>query len=114
MKRILIVDDDERIRKSLRPWFEEAGMEVVEAATKNEARQAFSVNPSFFAILMDGLLDRRSDTCDLIKELRQKFDGHVITMSSDPELRKRQMVAGCNHSVEKELAAEFVIQLAQA
>lgn len=113
MKRILIVDDDERIRRSLRQWFEADGLVVVEAATNERARQHFTENPDFFAILMDGWLAHNVDTCDLITEIRQTFIGHIIAMSTDTELLKRQMAAGCNHSISKELAPEFVIQLAQ-
>ena len=113
MKRILIVDDNAHIRKKLRESLEESGMEIIEAATKERARQHFAENPDFFAILMDGWLDPSSDTCDLIEEFRQTFTGYIVAMSTDEALLKRQIIAGCSHSMSKERVSELVIQLAQ-
>lgn len=113
-KRILVIEDDSMMAEAIQDRLEANGFKVVLARTKTEALAAFKANPKFFAMLVDGWIDGESDTCDLIREIRKTYRGHMVAMSSKFSTLQDQMIAGCSHEIEsKTKAAKVVIELAQ-
>jgi DNA-binding NtrC family response regulator len=114
MKRVLIIEDDIPLSEAFRKRLTHNGFEVVLARTKSEAYKAFDANPDFFVMLVDGWMDGATDTCDLIREFRKTYKGHMIAMSGKDDTREHQVEAGCNHeSFNKPRAVNVAILLAQ-
>lgn len=53
MKRILLVDDDSAVRRVVASFIREAGHEVHEAQSPDEAFQAWATSPPFDALVSD-------------------------------------------------------------
>ena len=113
--RVLVIEDDKLILRVMIRQLQSHGFETVAAETLQEARSAFQSNPDFFAILFDGSLDKAgTTTIELIAEIKQMFQGHMIAMSNNDRMRPKQMAAGCTHEVEdKSHAPQLVVNLAQ-
>jgi CheY-like chemotaxis protein len=101
---ILIVDDEEPIRKSLADILGDEGYEVASAASGREALDLLAeVQPSL------ALLDIAMPDMDGIETLRhlkempeaQGIPVIVVTTKGDPELVKQAFEAGCDDYVTK-------------
>lgn len=68
MSKILVVEDHDNLRSSLKSCLETEGFEVLTAASADEARAKFSEAPNL--IVMDWMLPD-GQGIDLVKELRQ-------------------------------------------
>jgi two-component system nitrogen regulation response regulator NtrX len=85
--RILIVDDEENIRKSLRMILEYEGFTVVEASSGEEALDALAVQETPDLILLDIMLPGK-DGLDVLQELRRKpFTPDVIMISGQATVK---------------------------
>lgn len=114
MRRILVIEDDTMMAESIQDHLQAIGFEVVIADSKKAAYQALEVDPNFFAMLIDGWMDGATDTCDVVRDFRETYQGHMIAMSSNNDTRQKQMAAGCSHEIwNKHQAAAKVIQLHQ-
>lgn len=113
MMRALIIEDDILMSSALQIQLDCHGFFTVTARNKQQAIDAFTANPDFFAILVDGWMDGATDTCDLIEHFRKaSYGGHLIAMSSREDTRAKQMAAGCTQeSSQKHRTARLVIDL---
>ena len=79
MKRVLVIDDEEQIRKLLRISLEARGFETVEAATGSEGLQALAALRPDILLLDLGLPDR--DGAAVLAEIRDRSEVPVIVIS---------------------------------
>jgi DNA-binding response OmpR family regulator len=109
--RILLVEDDERIRSSMRLSFEAEGYEVVEAGSGEEALDLFAASPADLVLVdlmlpgMDGfeccralrrdsavpiiMVTARTDTHDIVAGLEAGADDYVTKPFVPKELAAR-------------------------
>lgn len=73
MARILLIEDDETLRKVYRSMLETAGHEVVEAPDGREGIRRFRETPA--DLIITDLLMPRQDGVETIRELRRDFPG---------------------------------------
>jgi len=103
---VLLVEDDEPIIRVLTIHLKKQGLDVKVAKTKQQALDHLKTTPHIHAILMDGWLGgEHTDTCDLIRTIRHTYtyDGHIIAMSSCPNTRMQQQIAGCSLAAASKL-----------
>jgi len=110
MSRILIIDDDAIVLSTLSVTLERQGFRVIKAKSLTEGLRAYQENPDFFAILFDGWLGGNTDSCDLIRTIKESYGGHMIAMSSDDDTRIRQMEAGCTHDAWLKARAASIVK----
>ena len=110
--RILIVEDDERIRAALRLALEDEGNVIDEAASAEEGLPAFQQRPSD-VVLVDLMLPG-ADGFELCRELRRRSDVPILilTARSDSHDVVAGLEAGADDyvvkpAVPKELAARI-------
>jgi len=82
--KILVVDDDVRIRDLLRTSLEAEGFAVVEAATSEELYECLS-SGEIDLITMDVLLDRENGL-DLVRDIRRHSEIPIILVSGRVDL----------------------------
>ena len=81
-RRILIVEDETRLRRALVRYFEHCGVEVVEAASLREARASLA-RERFDAVVLDvGLPDGDGLSLLPVASARRAV---VVTANPDPE-----------------------------
>ncbi len=117
--RVLIVEDDEHARASLRLALEQDGNDVAEAASAEEGLPAFQRRPSD-VVLVDIMLPG-ADGFDLCRELRRLSDVPilVLTARSDSHDVVAALEAGADDyvikpAVPKELSARIRALLRRA
>ena len=108
--RILVVDDEESIRKAMRRTLEYEGFEVLEAASGAEALQAVESDPPdlvFLDIKMPGI-----DGLDALKQLKEKSPAtQVIIISGHGNVQTAVQATklGAFDFIEKPLETERVL-----
>ena len=84
---ILIVEDDDEVRESLKAWLSQKGIQVSSAASVQEAMNALSTPHRIFLI---DLYLQEGDGLGLIQQLKQsRNQGHICVMSSPDMLAER-------------------------
>ena len=76
MARILVVDDDQDMRKLLRKTLEKAGYEVVEAPDGVKATRVYQQNPA--DIIITDIFMPEKEGLELIQEVKRNFPGAKI------------------------------------
>jgi len=112
LAKILIVDDSDAIRNTLRLTLEFKGYEVFEAADGNEGLKLIRENDYdlvFCDLAMPGL-----DGASLIREVREglkKAALPIIVLSAEePAAKRRAMEAGANGSIDKPFSPRQVLR----
>ena len=106
MARILIIDDEDQIRKMLRQMLERAGYEVDDAPNGKEGIQRFRQQPA--DLIITDIIMQEKDGIETIMELRREYpDVKIIAVSGggtrltcDSCLRAAE-VAGADRSFTK-------------
>ncbi len=100
-KRVLVVDDEQQIRRSLRVTLRTNGYDVEEAATGEAALDAVSVRAPDLIILDLGLPDVGG--VDVIRRIREWTRLPIIILSAigDDEAKVRALDAGADDYVTK-------------
>jgi|GEM_PF-3603789 len=95
--RILVIEDDEANIRVIKLLLGRTNLPVCVAKTKQHARELFQLHSDISVILVDGWLEgERTDTCDLIQEMRCMYNGPMIAMSACDDTRAKQVIAGCD------------------
>ncbi|MHB1890224.1 MAG: response regulator [Acidimicrobiales bacterium] len=102
--RIMLVDDDARIRTSLRLAFEDEGYEVVDAASAEEAVDRFAEQPSD-VVLLDLMLPG-SDGFECCRELRRMSTVPIIMVTARTDTH--DVVAGLEAGADDYVTKPFV------
>ncbi len=101
---ILIVEDDERIRQSLRLALEEEQYRVTEVGSAEEALEAFGRRPAQL-VLIDLMLPGL-DGFDLCRELRRSSDVPIIIVTARSD--SHDVVAGLEAGADDYVTKPFV------
>src|SRR5438067_4345463 len=102
--KILLVEDQDDSRQTLRKLIELRGHEVTAVATAEEAERALATE-SFPFLILDWILPGKSGL-DLCRELRERTDGDemfilLVTAKADREDLEHAMAAGANDYLTK-------------
>jgi FixJ family two-component response regulator len=109
-KRILIVDDEEHIRRVLRLTLETAGYEVGEAADGEATLAAFGDGSAWDAVLLDQKMPGM-DGLDVLRQLKERRPASrviMITAFASIELAVDAMKLGATDFVRKPMTPEIV------
>lgn len=103
---VLVVDDEVTLHAVLQGWGEMSGVEVVSALDTDEGYRLFTNGKKPNIIMMDGNIPGSIPSLELVQRMRKEgFDGHLIAISTEPEVRKRFMAEGpekgCDMECEK-------------
>ncbi|MBY3380935.1 response regulator [Rhizobium laguerreae] len=102
--RILVVDDDARIRQMLALYFEENGYRVTAVANGAGMRSELS-RGSFAAIFLDLVLPGGENGFDLLKELRSGSDVPVLMLTGQDDVTDK--VIGLEFGADDYVAKPF-------
>ncbi len=102
--KILLVEDQDDSRQTLRKLIELRGHQVIAVATAEEAERALS-EESFPFLILDWMLPGKSGL-DLCRELRERTDGDemfilLVTAKADREDLEQALAAGANDYLTK-------------
>ncbi|MEZ4980176.1 MAG: response regulator [Saprospiraceae bacterium] len=113
--RVLLVEDEENIRESVKLNLELDGFEVVEAKTGREGLNRFK-SEHFDLIILDIMLPELTglDVCEQIRLTNLKVPILMLTAKGEPEdriagLKKELMIICPNHSTWMNYCFEFKI-----
>ena len=82
--RVLVVDDEERLRKLVRDFLVKEDYEVLEAFDGQEALDVFDEHPDIALILLDVMMPRLNGF-DTLKEIRKTSQVPVIMLTAKSE-----------------------------
>lgn len=103
-EHILVVDDDERIRKMLRSYFEDEGYRVTAVADGAGLRESLQTG-SIDAILLDLVLKGSEDGLKLAREIRSSSDIPIIMLTGRDDVVDR--VVGLEIGADDYIAKPF-------
>ena len=91
MARILIIDDEELVRVSLRKILETAGHDVVEAADGREGLERYRENPA--DVVITDIIMPHIEGIETIQTLKQEYpDVKIIAISGGGEIDKKTLL----------------------
>ncbi len=82
--RILVVDDEERMRKLLKDFLTRQGYQVLQAGDGEEALQIFFENKDIALVILDVMMPKM-DGFQVLKEIRQYSEVPVIMLTAKSE-----------------------------
>jgi hypothetical protein len=97
-KKVLIADDNIHLHKQWEIDLCEV-VEVILTASVKGVKDGFKKHSDISVVVIDAQMP--FFTGDLVREIRIKFTGHMIAISSFAPLRKALVKAGCDHECEK-------------
>ncbi len=102
-KTALVVEDDPNWQDDFRLALSRKGFEILQASDLKEAKELFLANSEEIGlVVMDGCLGSNSpNSMDLIKNIRQTFNGPMIASSGSKLYLKELTGAGCNFMFHK-------------
>lgn len=98
-RSILVVDDDESVRKLIQTTLQREGLRCIEAANGQEGRQLLDTEP--FALLVSDIHMPGESGLDLIAHVKSRYEDIavvIITMTDDIETAQRALtldISGC-------------------
>lgn len=112
--RVLVVDDEHQILRALRVILREAGFDVVQAATAEEALDRAAVRPPQAAIVDLVLPD--GDGIEVTRRLREWSEMPILVLSAigEEEEKVRALEAGADDYVTKPFGSRELIARLQA
>ena len=90
MKKILVVDDEERMRKLVKDFLSIKGYKVIEAADGEEAIEIFMSDKDIKLVLLDVMMPKL-DGFDTLKGIREYSEVPVIMLTARAEERDELM-----------------------
>ncbi len=102
--RVLVVDDEERLRKLVRDFLIKEDYEVLEAFDGQEALEMFEEHPDIALILLDVMMPRLNGF-DTLKEIRKTSDVPVIMLTAKGE--EEDELTGFSLGVDEYISKPF-------
>ena len=114
-KKILIADDESRMRKLIKDYLRRDGFEVIEAADGLEALAQFDLNPDTALIIMDVMMPKL-DGYGALKKIRETSQVPVIilTAKSEEEDALEVFTAGADEFVTKPFSPKVLVARVRA
>ena len=114
-KKILIADDESRMRKLIKDYLRRDGFEVIEAADGLEALAQFDLNPDTALIIMDVMMPKL-DGYGALKKIRETSQVPVIilTAKSEEEDALEGFTAGADEFVTKPFSPKVLVARVRA
>ena len=110
---VLVVEDYEPIQTLIKDVLEESGVELIQATTLKEARNAFEERgDELDLVAMDACLGTNSpNTLELVREIRMRrgLSFPIMAMSGSPDQQKDLEFAGCNYIAPYKPQAPFFL-----
>jgi DNA-binding NtrC family response regulator len=114
MERILVIDDEVRVRVGMRRFFEANGFEVLEAETAAAAEEEFRVRPPDLVILDYALPEKTG--LELMPVLKQ-IDEHVpivmVTGHGTIDIAVQAVKQGADDFIEKPVRMPALLEIVQ-
>ncbi len=103
--KILVADDEERIRRLVRDFLKKEGYEVLEASDGEEAINAFYEIPDIALFILDVMMPKM-DGISVLKEIRESADNAkvpviLLTARTSEQDQLKGFDAGADEYVEK-------------
>ncbi len=97
MARILVIDDEELVRVSLRKILETAGHDVVEAPDGREGLERYRENPA--DVVITDIIMPQMEGIETIQTLKLEYpDAKIIAISGGGQVDKRTLLTWAAHS----------------
>ena len=104
--KILVVDDESRMRKLVKDFLEREGYQVIEAGDGMEAMEQFYDEKDIALIILDVMMPRM-DGIQMTVKLREKYDFPVIFLSAKSE--EVDKIMGLNMGADDYVTKPFSI-----
>jgi DNA-binding response OmpR family regulator len=113
--KILIADDESRMRKLIKDYLRRDGFDVLEAADGMEALAQFDLNPDVSLIILDVMMPKL-DGYGVLKKIREKSHVPVIvlTAKSEEEDALEGFTAGADEFVSKPFSPKVLVARVKA
>lgn len=113
--KILVADDESRMRKLIKDYLRRDGFEVLEAADGMEALAQFDLNPDISLIILDVMMPKL-DGYGVLKKIREKSQVPVIvlTAKSEEEDALEGFTAGADEFVSKPFSPKVLVARVKA
>ena len=114
-KKILVVDDESRIRKLIKDYLRRSGYEVIEAEDGEEALSLFYKTKEVSLIVLDVMMPRL-DGWEVLKEIRESSKVPVImlTAKSEEEDELNGYSLGADEYVSKPFSPKVLVARIEA
>ena len=109
---ILLVEDDEKLRRTLEDFLQATGFEVMEARDGQEALDIyFSNNQKIDLILLDGMLPK-VDGYDVLKQIREYSDVPIIMLTARES--EEEQLEGLENGADNYITKPFLLKVLKA
>ena len=102
--KILVVDDESRMRKLVKDFLVKAGYEILEAGDGEQAIDIFMANKDIALILLDVMMPKM-DGFETCKEIRKYSDVPIIMLTAKSD--ERDELAGFGLGVDEYITKPF-------
>lgn len=113
--KILVVDDESRMRKLVRDFLTKSGFEVLEAADGIEAINVFDANQDIALVILDVMMPGK-DGLQVCREIRQTSQIPVImlTAKSDEQTELKGFDLGADEYISKPFSPRILVARVEA
>ncbi|MDO4454181.1 MAG: response regulator transcription factor [Eubacteriales bacterium] len=109
---ILLVEDDEKLRRTLEDFLQATGFDVMEARDGQEALDIyFSNNQKIDLILLDGMLPK-VDGYDVLKQIREYSDVPIIMLTARES--EEEQLEGLENGADNYITKPFLLKVLRA
>lgn len=114
-KKILVVDDEQRLRKLVHDYLSREGYEIIEAGDGEEALSKFYEDKDISLILLDVMMPKK-DGYEVLKEIRESSKVPVImlTAKSDEQDELQGFSLGVDEYISKPFSPKILVARVQA
>lgn len=109
-KKILVVDDEQRLRKLLHDYLSREGYDIIEAEDGEEALKKFYEEKDIALILLDVMMPKK-DGYEVLKEIREtsKVPVIMLTAKSDEEDELQGFSLGVDEYISKPFSPKILV-----
>jgi DNA-binding response OmpR family regulator len=113
--KILVVDDEERMRKLIRDYLAKSGYEVAEAENGSEAVELFFATNDFALVILDVMMPGM-DGCQVCREIRNFSKIPIIMLTAKSEERDELLgfQLGVDEYITKPFSPKILVARVQA
>jgi DNA-binding NtrC family response regulator len=114
MERILVIDDEARVRVGMRRFFEANGFEVLEADTAAAAEEEFRVRPPDLVILDYSLPEKTGlELMPLLKKIDEHVPIVMVTGHGTIDIAVQAVKQGADDFIEKPVRMPALLEIVQ-